>query len=297
MTTMRQEYLDPDVLEEMGNMKIRARTLVDGLLTGLHRSPHRGGAVEFAEYTEYTPGDKIRHIDWKVYAKTDEYYIKEYEDETNLRAYLLLDGSGSMDFASERAPLTKLRYVSFMAATLAYLFLRQGDAVGGASFADSTHEYLPASSKQSHLDDLFYLLEHLPGSGGTAFEEALRTIAERAPRRSIVLIFSDFLGISEEEMDLIRVLRAQSRDVAVFHVVDPAEMKLPYEGLRLFKGLEGEGKLLADADDLRDDYIDRMRTHLETVESACRRGDVSYHRFATTHPIEHVCLEFLRRRL
>ncbi len=297
MSDMRQEYLDPDILEEMGNMKIRARTLVDGLLTGLHRSPHRGGAVEFAEYTKYTPGDEIRHIDWKVYGKTDEYYIKEYEDETNLRAYVLVDGSGSMDFASEQAPLTKLRYVSFVAATLAYLFLRQGDAVGGASFAESTHEYLPASSKESHLDDLFYLLDHLPGTGETNFEEALRTLAERAPRRSMVLIFSDFLGISEDEMDLIRVLRAQRRDVSVFHVVDPAEMKLPYEGLRLFRGLEGQDKLLADADDLRDDYIERMRSHLESVKSHCQNGDVEYHRFSTTHPIERICLEFLRRRL
>jgi len=297
MVTSRSEYLDPEVLEELGNMNLRARTLVDGLLAGLHRSPHRGGSVEFAEYTEYTPGDEIRHIDWKVYGKTDEFYVKEFEDETNLRAYLLLDGSGSMDFAGEQAPLTKLRYVSFLAATFAYLFLRQGDAVGGLSFAEEAGDFLPASSAESHLEDLFFLLEHLRGAGGTEFASALRRLAERAPRRSVVLIFSDFLGVDESAMELLRVLQEQKRDVAVFHVVDPAELNLPYEGLRIFEGLEADGELLADPDDLRDAYVDRFREHLEFVERSCREGRIGYHRFATTHPLERVCLDFLRGRL
>lgn len=278
-------------------MNIRARTLVDGLLAGLHRSPHQGGSVEFAEYTEYTPGDEIRHIDWKVYAKSDEFYVKEFEDETNLRAYVMVDASGSMDFASEEAPLSKLRYVSFLAATFAYLFLRQGDAVGAMSFAEDAGEFLPASSKKSHLEDLFYLLEHLKGTGETAFTDALRTLAERAPRRSIVLVFSDFLGVDEEAMHLLRVLQEQKRDVAAFHVVDPAELQLPYEGLRIFEGLERNGELLADPDDLRDVYIEKFREHLDFVEGSCREGRIGYHRFATTQPIERVCLDFLRGRL
>ena len=297
MNQTQREFLDPALLDELGEMNVVARTLVDGILAGLHRSPHQGGSVEFAEYTEYTPGDEIRHIDWKVYAKTDKYYVKQYEDETNLRAYMVMDGSGSMDFASEEAPLTKLRYVSYLAATFAYLLLRQGDAVGGLGFDAKAGEFLPASSKQSHLDDLFYLLNHLSGSGETDFKGALRTVAERAPRRSMILIFSDFLGADEEVMNLIKVLRQQRRDVAVFHVVDPAEMRLPYEGLRIFEGLEGEGELLADPDDLREAYIERMREHLESVESVCREGNIGYHRFATTQPIEQICLDFLQGRL
>lgn len=297
MVKTRSKYLDPEVLEELGNMNVRARTLVDGLLAGLHRSPHRGGSVEFAEYTEYTPGDELRHIDWKVYGKTDEFYVKEFEDETNLRAYLVVDASGSMNFESEDAPLSKLRYVSFLAATFAYLFLRQGDAIGALSFAEDSGNFLPATSTKSHLEDLFYLLEHLRGAGETAFSDALRTLAERAPRRSLILVFSDFLGVDDEAMHLLRVLREQKRDVAAFHVVDPAEVRLPYEGLRIFEGLEHDGELLADPDDLRDTYIDKFRDHLEFVERNCREGRIGYHRFATTQPIERVCLDFLRGRL
>ena len=297
MDDVRREYLDPDVLEELGNMQVRAQTLVDGLLAGLHRSPHRGGSVEFAEYTEYTPGDELRHVDWKVYAKTDKYYVKQYEDETNLRAYFVIDASGSMNFASEDAPLTKLRYVAFLVATFAHLLVRQGDAVGGMAFDRRANQFLPASSSQSHLDDVFYLLEHLSGTGETGFEEALRTIAERAPRRSMVMLFSDFLGADEEVMNLIKVLKEQHRDVAAFHVVDPAEMTLPYEGLRIFEGLEGEGELLADPDDLREAYIAKMREHLGFIEQKCQESDIGYHRFATTQPIERICLDFLRARL
>jgi uncharacterized protein (DUF58 family) len=296
-TKTDREFLDPGVLDELGNMNVIARTLVDGILAGLHRSPHRGGSVEFAEYTEYTPGDEIRHIDWKVYAKTDKYYVKEYEDETNLRAYVLIDGSGSMDFASEDAPMTKMQYSAYLAATFAYLLLRQGDSVGGMSFDTSPGEFLPASSKQSHLDDLFFLLDNLAGDGETGFEEALRTVAERTPRRSMVMIFSDFLGADDDVANLLKVLKEQNRDVAVFHAVDPAELTLPYEGLRIFEGLEGEGELLADPDDLREAYIEKMRAHLEFVEQACREGDIGYHRFATTQPIERICLDFLRARL
>lgn len=278
-------------------MKVRARTLVNGILAGLHRSPHRGGSVEFAEYTEYTPGDEIRHIDWKVYAKTDKFYVKEFEDETNLRAYLVVDGSGSMNFESEEAPLSKMRYVSFLAATFAYLLLRQGDAVGGLGFSEEVDRFLPASSKKSHLDDIFYLLEHLPGAGGSGYENALRNVAERAPRRSLVLVFSDFLGAGGPAMNLLKILKEQKHDVAAFHVVDPAELTLPYEGLRIFEGLEGEGELLADPDDLREIYVERFREHLASVESACREGDIGYQRFATTQPIEQICLDFLRGRL
>ncbi|MFB6263532.1 MAG: DUF58 domain-containing protein [Bradymonadaceae bacterium] len=297
MTELRDEYLDPGVVEELEDMEVRARVLVDGILSGLHASPHRGGSVEFAEYTEYTPGDELRHVDWKVYAKTDEFYIKEYEDETNLRAYFVIDSSGSMNFASERAEVTKLRYVSFLAATFAYLLVRQGDAVGALNFADESDQFLPASSSRSHLEDFFWFLEEMEGEGETSYHSALQTLGERAPQRSMIFVFSDFLEADEETLKLLRVLKAQRRDVAAFHVVDPAEVSLPYEGLRIFEGLEGEGELLADPDDLRDDYVSRMREHMDFIERGCRDGDIAYQRFATTQPLEEVCLGFLRRRL
>jgi uncharacterized protein (DUF58 family) len=295
--TLHQQYLDPATLDELGSMRIKANMLVEGILAGLHRSPHHGGSVEFAEYVEYSPGHEIRHIDWKVYAKTDKFYVKQYEDETNLRAYVVVDGSGSMRFESEDAPMSKLEYVSYVSAAFSHLFLRQGDAVGALSFNADRRQFLPASAKKSHLDDIFYLLENQPAAGGTGLEDALRTIAERASRRSVVLLFSDFLDADGDAMNLLKVLRHRRLDVAAFHVVDPAEVTLPYEGMTLFEGMEDDGELLVDVDDLRDTYLEKMREHLDFVQSHCEQADIEYFRFPTTQPIEETCMTFLRGRL
>jgi uncharacterized protein (DUF58 family) len=294
--TLRQRYLDPATLQKMGSLQLKARSLVDGILAGLHRSPHRGGSVEFAEYTEYTPGQELRHVDWKVYAKSDKYYVKQYDDETNLLAYFLIDGSGSMNFQSEDAPFTKLDYARMTAAALAFLFLRQGDAVGGLSFDEETRQFLPASSRKNHLDDLFYLFEGIAGAGTTSLTSALRTVAERARNRALILMFSDFLDADQETLDFLRVLRKRRYDVALFHVVDPAEISLPYEGLTIFEGLEGEEDLLVDPDNLREAYQTRIREHFDWIEHHCREGDIVYQRFVTTEPIEEVCLRYLRRQ-
>lgn len=295
--SLRQKFLDPTVLDELGSMQLKAQALVEGILAGLHRSPHHGGSVEFAEYTEYSPGHEIRHIDWQVYAKTDKFYVKQYEDETNLRAYMVVDASGSMDFKSEDAPYTKLDYVSYVAAAFSHLLLRQGDAVGALSFNGEQRNFLPASARKGHLDDLFYLLDNLPGAGTTGLDEALRTIAERANRRSVVLLFSDFLDGGGEALSLLKVLRHRRLEVAAFHVIDPAELRFPYEGMTLFEGLEGEGELLVDADDLREAYQTSIRAHLAEVQKKCEQAQVEYFRFPTTQPIEETCQTFLRGRL
>lgn len=295
-TSKRGTYLDPKVLEQLGNMQIRARTLVEGILAGMHRSPHRGGSIEFAEYKEYSPGHEIRHIDWKVYGKSDKYYVKQYQDETNLRAYMVLDGSGSMDFASEDAEITKLRYVSFLAATLSYLFLRQGDAVGAITVDEERQTFIPASSKQTHLDDIFYMLEHLPGAGEMSLEGALEGLAERARPRSLIFVFSDMLDVGEEALTLLRVMKKRRYEMILFHVVDPAEVTLPYEGLTIFDDLETSAELLVDPDDLRDAYLEAIQEHFETIEGACEEANIPYFRFLTTDSIEDVALRFLRRR-
>ena len=296
MNPPREQYLDPAVLEQLGNMHVKARTLVQGILSGMHRSPHRGGSVEFAEYTEYSQGHEIRHIDWRVYGKSDKYYVKQYQDETNLRTYLVVDGSGSMNFRGEEAALTKMRYVSILAATFAYLLMRQGDAVGMLANGADGVQFLPAASKQTHLDDLFFVLDKLPGAGVLGLERVLRSVAERARPRSLVMLFSDMLDIDDEAMGLLTVLKKRNYDVAVFHVVDPAELSLPYEGLTLFEGLEDDGELLADPDDLRQRYEELMRAHLERVKSRCEASHIEYVRFSTTEPIEAVALRFLRGR-
>ncbi len=294
--SLRQDYLDPDVLQQLGNMKLRARRLAEGVIAGLHRSPHHGGSVEFSEYIEYTPGHEMRHIDWNVYGKTDKFYVKKFEDETNLEAYAVIDASGSMSFQGELAPFSKLHYASYLAAALSYLLVRQGDAIGAMGFADTTGAFLPAAARTSHLDDIFYLMDNLEGTGTTALDESLQRIAKQARRRSLVMIFSDFLDASEETNKLLRVLRSRRLDVALFHILDDAELTLPYEGLTIFEGLEDDGELLVEPDDIRARYQQAMREHCERLETACKKADIGYTRITTATPIEEVCLNFLRRR-
>lgn len=292
-----EQFLDPAVLENLGNMQIRAQSLVVGILSGMHRSPHRGGAIEFAEYVEYTPGQEIRHIDWKVYAKSDKYYVKQFQDETNLRVYLLVDASGSMNYAGEDTALTKLRYASFLSATLAYMFLRQGDAVGMLTAHESDRRYLPASAKSRHLDDVFHILETLPGDGYASLTDALKEVAERAKPRSLVIVFSDMLEADEEALSLLAVLRKRRYEVAVFHAVDRSELDFPFEGQTQFVGLEGEEDLLADPDDLRNEYKRLIESHIQTVEKAAADHQIDYVRFFTDEPIESVVLKFIRGRV
>lgn len=277
-------------------MKVRARQLAEGVIAGMHRSPHQGGSVEFSEYIEYSQGHELRHVDWKVFGKSDKYYVKQFQDETNLQSYLLVDGSGSMAFQGNDAPWSKLTYATYIAATLSYLMIRQGDAVGAMGFADTAGTFLPAAARTRHLDDLFFLLDKLEGKGETALDPSLHLIAERARRRSVVLVFSDFLNATEKTYEALRVLRSRKFDVALFHILDEAELTLPYEGLSLFEGMENDGELLVDPDDLKMRYMEAMRQHCETLRTECERTNVVYLEAKTSTPIEQICQNFLRRR-
>lgn len=296
-TQSDNQFLDPAVLESLGNMQIRAQSLVVGILSGMHRSPHRGGAIEFAEYIEYTVGQEIRHIDWKVFGKSDKYYVKQFQDETNLRVYMIVDASGSMSYASEDAPLTKLRYVSFLAATLGYMFLRQGDAVGMLTAHETDRKFLPASSKTRHLDDVFHMLEELPGTGYASLTDALKEVAERAKPRSLVMVFSDMLEADDDALSMLAILRKRRYEVAIFHAVDRAEMEFPFEGMTQFTGLEGEEDVLVDPDDVRHEYKTLMENHLKNIQETCANHHIGYHRFFTDEPVETAALEFIQGRV
>lgn len=295
MTNARERFLDPATLTQLGGLLIRARSLVEGAIAGMHRSPHKGSSVEFAEYKEYTPGDEIKHIDWKAFGRFDKYYVKQFEDETNLRAYLVLDASGSMDFGSEG--ITKLDYARTLAASLSYFLLRQGDAVSALVFDDEPGLFLPPSSKTSHLDDVLQVLERMPGAGRTDIARALQAMAERVRRRAMLLLVSDMLDDAPRVMNIAKVMRKRRQEVAVFHIVDPAELTLPYEGLTIFEGLEGEEDLLVDPDDVRERYREEMAAHVGAIERECREGDIEYFRVLTTTPIEQVLIDFIVGRL
>jgi uncharacterized protein (DUF58 family) len=290
-----ESLIDPRLLQSLGNMRIRARSVVEGAISGLHRSALKGASVEFTEYKEYSPGDDIRHIDWRAFARSDRYYVKQYEDETNLRAYLLLDTSGSMDYGFEEL-LPKSTYATYLAAALAYLFVRQGDAAGLLTFSNEPGTFLPASSKNSHLDDLFKLLEETPRGGKTDIASALTRMAERAPRRSLVFLISDMLDTGEEVLNAAKVLRRRKFEVILFHLVDPSELTLPFEGLTIFEGLEEDGELLVDPDDIRERYLIELNAYLDQIEDECRQSDLEYWRVKTDTPLDSVLLDFMFRR-
>jgi len=283
-----ERLIDPGLLQSLGSMRLRARAVVEGAIAGLHRSALKGASVEFTEYKEYSPGDEIRHIDWRTVARTDKYFVKQYEDETNLRAFMVLDTSGSMQFGFEDT-LPKYTYASYLAASLAYLFVRQGDAVGLMTFADEPGVFVPASSKSSQLDDLLKLIEEPPGAGGgTDLAAAMSRMAERAPRRSLVFLFSDLLDTRPEAMNMAKVLRRRKHEVIVFHVIDPAELSLPFEGLTLFEGLEDDGELLVDPDDIRERYVEELSAYHAGIERECLESNLDYWRVITNQPIDGV---------
>lgn len=264
-------------------------------MAGLHRNPNRGASVEFAEYKEYAPGDELRHIDWRAYARVDRYYVKQFEDETNLRAYLLVDHSGSMAFQYDQAP-TKYVYAGTLAASLAWLLVRQGDAPALQLFAQATGASLPASSRRSQLDDMCAVLDACPPAGTTQLSSALRTLMDQLRQRSLVVVVSDFITLDDDVWSLARVLRRRGCEVVFFHVMDRAEWTLPWENLTLLEGLEGEGEEIVEPDEMRAVYQEEVSAHLKSLEEESVRGGIEYFRTFTDEPVEGVLLRFLQGR-
>jgi uncharacterized protein (DUF58 family) len=276
--------IDPAQLASLGSTRLRARSVVEGIINGMHRNPHRGSSVEFAEYKEYRPGDDVRHIDWRAWGRLDRYYVKQFEDETNVRAFMLVDASGSMNFGS-RPEWTKYQHACTMAASLSWLLLAQGDAPGLLVFDERAGSWLPPSTRRTQLDDLCAVLDQNQAVGGTSIELAMSRIAESVRARSMVVLFSDLLDFHEEVFSVARILRRRGMEVVVFHVMDPAELELPYEGLSLFEGMENDGNLLVDPDDIRAAYQQAFAAHADQMRELCRAADMEYFRVRTDEPL------------
>jgi uncharacterized protein (DUF58 family) len=288
--------LDPRVLARLANTQLRARAVVEGVLSGLHRSPHQGQSVEFAEHKEYAPGDELRHIDWKAFGKFDKYYVKRFEHETNLRAYFLVDASGSMAYRGEDAGLSKLEYACTLAATLSYLLIRQQDAVGLVICGGPEIRYLPPRATTAHLPAILGMLEGLTGSGGTDLAAAARFVAEKARRRASVLVLSDLLDFQPRAVERLADLRRMKNEVAVFHVLDRAEIAFPFEDSTRFLGMEGEEQLEVDPRAIRESYLEEIGKLIDGARSACREADVEYDLCPTDEAMDRLALRFLARR-
>lgn len=287
--------IDPQALMAVRSLELRARAVVEGFWNGLHRSPYHGFSVEFTEYRQYTPGDDPRHLDWRVFARSDRFYIRKYEDETNVRCHVLADLSRSMDFGT-RGP-TKAAYAATLAATFAYFLHRQGDAVGLLTFDERVREYLPARHRAGHLRQLMHALERPAGGQGTDLAAPLERFAALVRKRGLVVLISDFLApLDRLERDLL-ALTAAGHEVALFQVLDPAEGVLGMEQPALFEDVESGRTLYVDPAQAREGYVRRFRAHAEGLAATCRRLGLGLQVLSTADPLELALYEFLQRRM
>ncbi len=289
------KLIDPQALMTIRSLELRARAVVEGFWSGIHRSPYHGFSVEFTEYRQYTPGDDPRYLDWRVFARTDRYFIKKYEDETNLRVHLLVDQSRSMDYGS--AGYTKATYAATLAATLAYFLHLQGDAIGLLTFDEQVRDYLPARHRTGHLRQLMLALERPASGKATDLEAPLERITSLIRKRGLVALLSDFLApIDRLERSLV-ALTACGHEVSVFHITDPAEQTLGIAAPALFEDVESARRIYIDPAVARDAYVKKFRAHTEALQAICRKLGVSYHALTTAQALELALFEFLQQRM
>ena len=291
-----RKYLDPKVLAKIGGLELRARLLVEGYFTGMHRSPYRGASVEFADHRQYVQGDDLRHLDWKVYGRTDKFYLKEYEQETNLTCVLVVDGSESMRYRSDNAPMSKHEYATSLAAALAYLALRQRDSVGLALFDEKVTKYLRPSNHPAQWKMLIQELLAATGPGKTSIGTVLDDLAERMAQRSLVVVISDMFDDPRKTLKGLRHLQYRQHETIVFNVWDPAEITFPFAGPTRFEGLEGTGTLLTDPRWLRARYLEQVDRFIETLRGGCRQMRIDYERFDTSAALDTAISAYLATR-
>jgi uncharacterized protein (DUF58 family) len=291
-----RKLLDPAVLARLATLKLRVRAITEGVLSGLHKSPHHGQSVEFAEHKEYAPGDEIRHIDWKAYGKFDKYYVKRYEQETNLRAWLVVDASGSMGYRGAEGGLTKFEYASALAASLAYLLVRQGDAAGLVVVTDRIVRAVPPRAAASQLPQLVDLLAATVPAGQTRLAAAVDHVVEHAPRRGSIVVFSDLFDAEERVLKRLSQLRRRKHEVTLFHVLDPYELEFPFDDPTRFLSMEDAREVEANGRDVRKGYLEVLARWLDEVKRGAAESDVDYALCRTDRPLDEVLLPFLARR-
>ena len=287
-------FVDPKALMAIHSLELRARVVMEGFWNGLHRSPYHGFSVEFTEYRQYTPGDDTRYLDWRLYARSDRFYLKKFEDETNLRCHILLDRSRSMEYGS--LAYSKSEYARTLAATLAWFLDGQGDAVGLFTFDESVRTYIPARHRHGHLRQLMLALEQDAGGGTTDLNQPLQRVAELARKRGLVVIISDlFAPVDELERHLGR-LTAAGHELVLFHVLDPNELAFAFDRAMLFHDLESRRDVYLDPAAARGEYQRALERHRESVAMICRRLGIAFHPLVTDRPLELALRDFLRSR-
>jgi len=305
--TLFEKYFDPRVINRIGSLELRARFVVEGFLWGLHKSPYHGFSVEFADHREYVPGDDLKHLDWKVYAKTDRYYVKQYEEETNLNCMVLLDISESMRYGSVRlAPdqrrpgqgqvLTKHDYACMVAASICFLIIEQSDSAGLTLFDEKIQEHVAPKMSEGHLLPLLATLDSRKPKAKTDIGQVLRSMAELVSRKGMVVVISDLFGPLSHVTRGLMDLRHRGNDVIVFHTLDPAELEFPFDKMTLFEGLEGYRDLLIDPLSLKEAYLDELNSFTREVKKVCHNNQIDYVLLDTGRPLDGALSSYLAWR-
>lgn len=295
MTPDSKRFLHPEAIRRIGRLEIRARHVVEGFMSGMHRSPYFGRSIEFLQHRQYAPGDDLRHVDWKVWAKADRLYVKQFEEDASMRCTLLVDVSKSMEYG--RGPLNKYEYAATAAVSIAYLLLRQHDAVACLAFDEKIRARTPMRSTQVHLASIVQTLDANRPQSKTDPGNVLRLIAEENYRRGLIVVVSDLLGDPASTLRGLRLLRQRGHDVLVLHVMDDDELDFPFDGPTRFEGLELPAHLNCNPRALREGYLEAVEKFVSTLRHGCARDAVDYELIRTSQPMDAALAAFLSRRL
>jgi uncharacterized protein (DUF58 family) len=290
-----RNWIDPHAVMSIKSLEMRARIVVQGFWSGLHRSPYHGFSVEFSEYRQYSPGDDTRFLDWKLFARSDRYYLKRFHDETNLRCHLVVDQSRSMEYGS--IGHTKGDYARTLAATLGHFLNQQGDAIGLLTFDERVREYLPARNRMGHLRQLMLALERSGSGARTDLSLPLKRIAEIIQKRGLVVLISDLLAPLETLENDLGALAATGHEVMVFQLLDPAEVTFGFQESVQFQDIESGRTLYIDPAAARSSYLKKLEDHLVTIETLCRNRGIGFSRFKTDRPLDQALFDFLKARM
>ena len=288
-------YLPPETLDSLRNIELVARNLVEGAMLGLHRSPYHGFSSEFAEYRKYTPGDGLKYLDWKVLARTDRYYIKRFEEETNLRSYIVLDQSASMGMTDSAAPV-KFNYACYIAAAFMYLMHQQHDGAGLFTYSDQIHKAIECKNSRTHLMNLLKALENLSPAGKSNSELCLKMIAERIPKRSLVIIFSDFFDYKEDFLKSLHHLTFKGCEVILFQVLNNLEKEFPYKGLIEFEDIETGATIDLESDSCREYFLKELAKYNAKLKHFCDSRKIAFETLTTATPFEKALLAYFSKR-
>lgn len=295
MLNVTRSFIDPQIIARLAAVPLKARHAMQGNVSGRHASPHRGSSVEFAEYRKYVPGDDLRRLDWRAFGRTDRYYVKEFEADTNLRCCVVLDTSGSMGFSS-KGMLTKIDYARRIAATLAYLAAQQGEAIGLATVAEKIVQNIPAKRSAAHLKLVFDTLEKTKPQGETLLPSILDELAETVRQRALVVVISDFFVPTEELKRCFEHLRFRKHDVAAFHLLDPQEIEFAFGRPVRFVDMEGNTSVFVEPTEIADRYQRALTKYLQAMQQITLETGVDYHRVQTDESYEHPLMRFLVAR-